>query len=450
MQVNIEEKSSVQKILHFEIPKEDVAKELDKAYRELRKNTEIKGFRKGKIPRQILEKRFSKQVHQDVAPRMIQDAYAEILQENDFNIIGGPQADPPELDPKADYVFDITIDLKPELDDVDFKGLELKKIVREPSEDEVDTQIHMIRKNLAKKEVVTEERPVKEGDFVRIDYEGYIDDGPYDKTPKIENYVMAIGGNVLPQEFSAKLIGVIPEKELEIEVVYNDDDTNPDLAGKTVTYKVMLKEIQEEILPPADDKMAKELGQYESLEDLKKAIRDNLQKGYEQRSLHELSEQVFTQLLEKLEFEAPEVMINAELQGIIAETEQVFAQNSTSLEENGLSPEFIATQYRPVAEKQAKRHILMGKIIEQEKLELTEEELDQGFQEMAVGMGATVDAVKNHFKMDEKQLAYYKHGQLEKKAVRIIIEQGKVVEVAPDAEATIADENNADQDNQES
>ena len=247
MQVNIEEKSSVKKVIHIEIPQKDVAKELDKAYRELKKTAEIKGFRKGKIPRKVLESRFGKDVHADVAPRLIQEAFSKVLEENDLNIVGGPQADPPDLDPKADYVFDITVDIRPELDDVEFKGLELKKVTHEVSEDEVDAQLYMIRKTLAKKEPVKEERPAKAGDFVLIDYEGYVDGEPYDKTPMVENYVMAIGSNVLPKEFSEKLTGVIPEKALDIEVVYDESEANKDLAGKTITYKVTLKEIQEEM-----------------------------------------------------------------------------------------------------------------------------------------------------------------------------------------------------------
>jgi trigger factor len=127
MQIKIEDKSSIKKVLSFEIPKEDVAKELDKAYRELKKNASIKGFRKGKIPRKVLENRFSKDVHADVAPRLIQEAFLKAVDEHNLDIVGGPQLDPPELDPESPYVFDITVEIKPELDDIEFEGIELKK-----------------------------------------------------------------------------------------------------------------------------------------------------------------------------------------------------------------------------------------------------------------------------------------------------------------------------------
>ncbi len=447
MQFKIEDKSSVKKVLSFEIPKEDVAKELSKAYNDLKKKADVKGFRKGKVPRKVLENRFSKDVHADVAPRLIQDAFFNAIKEENFNIVGGPQMDPPELNPDTAYSFDITIEVKPEIEDIEFEGLDLEKTKYEISEAEVESQIAMIQKTMAKKETVKEERPVKETDFVLIDYEGFLNEEAFDKTPKVENYLMGIGQGVLPKEFSEKLIGVIPVQDLEIEVVYADDYHDESLKGKTINYKVTLKEIQEEILPEINDDMVKGLGKFETLDDVRDSIKDNLGKGYEQRIKHELSEQIFQQLLEKCEFEVPEAMIEAELNGITMEAEQAYSANNTTLEAAGLSKEKLREQYRDVAEKQARRHLILGKIIAQVDLDLTDEELDKSFEEMAMGMNAPVDSVKNYFNNDPKQLEYYKHTQLEKKAVDLIIEKGSITEVEPDAvedgtqdEAPVAEE----------
>jgi len=429
MQVKIEDKSSVKKVLSFEIPKDKVAKELDKAYNELKKSADVKGFRKGKIPRKVLENRFAKDVHADVAPRLIQESFLEAIQEHELNIVGGPQMDPPELDPESSYAFDITIEVKPELEEVDFKGMELEQTKYEVSDSEIESQIYMIQKTMAKKETVQEERPVKEDDFVLIDYEGTMNGDAFDKTPKIENYVMAIGQEVMPKEFSEKMIGAIPPQDLEIEVAYEDNYYDENLKGKTILYKVKLKEIQEEVLPEVNDDLVKGLGKFETLDDVKESIQSNLEKGYEQRVKHELSEQIFQHLLEKYDFEVPEAMIESELSGITAEAEQAYAMNNTSLEEAGLSKDILRTRYKDVAEKQAKRHILLDKIITQEKLDLTDEELEKSYEEMAVGMNASVDAIKNYFNMDPNQLEYYKHTQLEKKAVDIIIEEGSITEV---------------------
>jgi len=431
MQVKIEDKSSVKKMLSFEIPKETIAKELNKAYNELKKTADVKGFRKGKIPRKVLENRFAKDVHAEIAPRLIQDSFVETIKEHKLNIVGGPQLDPPELNPDEAYAFEITVEIKPELDDIAFEGISLERTVYAVSDAEIESQIYMIQKTLAKKETVAESRPVKETDFVLIDYEGFLNGDAFSGTPKIENYVMGIGKGALPDQFSEKLIGAIPVQDLEVEVVYADDFHDENLKGKIIVYKVSLKEIQEEVLPEANDDLVKELGKFETLDEVRASIRENLEKGNAQRVKHEMSEQVFLHLLEKYVFEIPDAMVDGELNGIIAEAEQAYAQNNTSLEEAGLSREILKTQYRDVAEKQARRHLILDKVITQETLELTEEELDKSFEEMAVGMNAPVDSIKNYFKMDPKQLEYYTHTQLEKKAIDLIIEKGSVSEVEP-------------------
>lgn len=439
MQVKIEDQGSIKKVLSFEIPKETISKELNKAYAELKKKADIKGFRKGKIPRKVLENRFSADVHAEVAPRLIQEAFVEAVENHKLDIVGGPQLDPPELKPDADYAFEITVEVKPELDDIDFQGLEIKKTLYEVSEAEIESQIYMLQKTMATKQKVEEERPVKEGDFVLIDYEGFLNGEAFEHTPKVENYVTAINMEPLPKEFSEKLIGAIPVQDMEIEVVYDDDFHDENLKGKTIQYKVTLKEIQEEVLPEANDDLVKDLDQYETLEDVKVAIRDNLEKGISQRVKHEMSEQVFAQILEKIDFQVPQALVEGELNGIIAETEQAYAQNNTSLEDVGLSKEIMQEKYRDVAEKQARRHLILDKVITQEEMELSDDELDAGFEEMAQAMSATKDAIKNFFNMDPRQLEYYKHTQLEKKAIELIIEKSSVVEVTPE-EAQAADE----------
>ena len=125
MQVTVEDKSNVTKVLHFEVPKEEVAKELDQAYNELKKSADIKGFRKGKVPRKVLENKFSKDVHADIAPRLIQDSFSKALEDYDLKVVGSPRIDPPDLDPETSYKFDITVDVKPEIGQVEHEGFDL-------------------------------------------------------------------------------------------------------------------------------------------------------------------------------------------------------------------------------------------------------------------------------------------------------------------------------------
>ncbi len=445
MQVKIEDQSSVEKKLSFEVPPETVTKELDKAYGDLKKKADIKGFRKGKIPRKVLENRFADDVYAEVGPKLIQEAFEKALNEHGLKIVGNPKTDPPALVPGQSYCFDIVVEVKPEIEDVTFEGIDLKKSLYTVADSEVDAQLYMVQKGMATKQIVSEERPVKEDDYVCIDYEGTLDGQPYEHTPLRENYVMGIGRGLLPAEFSEKLVGAIPVQKLEIPVEYDADYHDENLAGKTIVYNVTLKEIQEEILPELNDELAKKMGQFQTLDEMKTAIRENLENGCAQRIQHELSEQVFTHLLGKYEFEVPQSMVDAELEGIIAETEQMCAQNNLTLEAMGFTKDSLKAKYHDVAEKQVRRHLILDKIIVQEQMELSKEEMEEGLEKMARDMKVSLDAVKNYFKMDSRQLDYYIHTQLEKKAVDLIIAKGNVTEVDPDSTEDV----DADNDDQE-
>jgi trigger factor len=433
MQIKIEDKSSIKKVLSIEIPKEDITAELDKAYSELSKNVELKGFRKGKIPRKVLENRFSKNVLADLKSKLIQTSFAEAVEQLNLPVIGTPLSDPPDIEPDKTYVVDITVEVKPELDDIEIEGIALKKTKYEVFDEQIESQLYMIQKTLAKKETISEARPVKENDFVLIDYEGFLDGEPYGKTPKIENYMMGIGQNEMPKEFAEKLIGSIPVQDLEIEVAYDENHAFDDLKGKTILYKVKLKEIKEEILPELNDEMARELGKYQTLEELKTVIRKDLKTSYAARVRHELAEQIFQHLLDKCEFEVPNAFIEGEINDIIMETERAYASNNMKLEDTGLSRDALRTQYREVAEKQARRHMILDKIIIQEKLELSDEEMNEGFAKMALQMNSSMEAVKDFFNQEQNQnqLINYKYTQLAAKAIDIIIDKGHITEVEP-------------------
>ena len=148
MEITVEEQSPVKKILHIEIPEDQVAKALDAAYNELKKTAKVKGFRPGKTPRSTLERMFRKNVHADVTSKLIQDSLIEAVQQKELPLVGQPNVDPPELDPKGPYKYDAVIEVRPELDEIDFKGLNLKKTLHKASDEEVDAQLEMLRKTL--------------------------------------------------------------------------------------------------------------------------------------------------------------------------------------------------------------------------------------------------------------------------------------------------------------
>ena len=432
MQVTVEDVSSIKKILHIEIPEDKVVRELDNAYKNLKKTAKIKGFRPGKAPRSLLERLYKKDVHNNVSSKLLQDSFVEAIKETDLNIVGNPKIDPPGLDEKGPYKYNATVEIKPEIEEIDFKGLTMKKSLYRVTDQEMDAQIKMLQKNLARQNPITEDRAVREDDFVLIDYEGFKDGKPFAETQKTENFTMKIGTGHILKTFDEQLIGMKPGDNREIKVDFPDDYFNDKLANLEINFQVKLNEIRKEVLPEIDDEFAKRLGQYETLDDLKNAITDNLNQGYAKRVEQELNEQIFEALIAKSEFEVPDSMVDYELEGIIEEAERSFAYHNKSMEDLGLSKEILSEKYRDTAEKKVRRHLILGKIIEQEDMTLTDQELEDGFKEMAQTFNQPLEHIKNYYKQNEDKIEFFKHTLLEKQAIKLIIESSTIEEVEPE------------------
>jgi len=429
MQVTVEDVSSVKKVLHIEIPVEKITSELDKAYNTLKKTAKIKGFRPGKAPRSVLERHYKKDVEADVSSNLIQESFFNALKEKAIEPIGNPEIDPPELNPESPYTYDATVEIKPTLGPIEFKGIELKKTVYKVTDGMVDGQLSMLQTNLAQKTPPKEKRPAADGDFVVIDYEGFKDGKPFEETGKTDNYTLKLGAAAILDDFDKALVGTNTGDDKEFSVTFPEDYHNDKLAGQTVTFKVTVKDILEEELPEIDDEFAKKLGKFESLEELKTAIQDNLMEGHEKRTEQELNEQAFSDLIGKVEFEVPEVLVNFELENIVADAERSFSYHNMSFEEAGISKESLKEKYRDTADKQARRHLILGGIIEQEKLVLSDEELDEGIREMAAAYQQPFEGFKNYFMTQQDKLAYFKETLLEKKAMKLVLEHANIKEV---------------------
>jgi trigger factor len=443
MQVTVKDVSTVKKILSIEVPEKDVVQELDNAYKTLKKNAKIKGFRPGKAPRSVLERYYKQDVHHDVTSKLLQDSFIAALKETDLSIVGQPQLDPPKLDEKGPYKYEATVEIKPELGELDFKGLKLQKNLYEVSDEEIETQLKMLQKNLAKREPIAEERPVQENDFVSIDYEGFQDGQPFVETQKTNNFTMKVGAGSISKEFDEQIIGMQPGESRELQVKFPEDYFNAKLANHEITFKVTLNEIREEKLPEIDDAFAKQLGQYENLDAVKKAITDNLTQGYDKRAEHELNEQIFEALIAKTEFELPESMVEYELEGIVEEAEKSFAYYNKSMEEAGLSKEKLSEQYRGTAEKQVRRHLILSQIVDQEKLTLADEELEKGFEEIAANVNQPAEQIRSYYQQNSDKLEIFKHTLLEKDAIKLIIDNSTIENVEPKQEQS--DQNKEDQ-----
>lgn len=429
MQVTIEDVNSVKKILHIEVPEDKVASQVETAYNNLKKTAKINGFRQGKAPRAVLERKFKSDVHADVVNALIQSTLFEVIQDKKLMFIGEPVVNTTELDPNTSYKYSATIELLPDLGQIDFSGINIKKNVYDASDEEVNVQLEMIRKNLAKRVKIDEIRAAVENDFVLLDYEGLVDGQPFEATPKVENSSHKIGSAILSRDFDDQLIGMKQGDVKVFDINYSADYINKELAGNNVSFTVKLNAIQKEVLPELDDEFAKKIGDYTTLDEIKTVIMDNLKSGYDKRIEQDMNEQIYQALIERMSFEIPEMMLRYELAGIIAEAERAFMMNGITFEQIGKTREDLEGEYSGLAEKQVRRHLILGGIIKQEKIELTDEELDAGYMDTAKAINQPVEAIKSFYKANPDKIEYFKHTLLEKKALKLIIEKSNIEEV---------------------
>lgn len=436
MQVTVEEHSSVKKTLHIEIPEDEVKKEMNKAYNDLKKSVKLNGFRQGKAPRSVLEAKFGKDVKEDVTSTLVQRGFLEAAQGNDLDIIGQPQFNNIDtFDGKSAYKFDIVVNVKPEIKDIDFKGLELKKPKYEFSEDEVTMQLEMLRKNLAKKVPVSDDRASVDGDLIEVDVTGKIEDETVAPFDGMAGRRYRLGTHLFSEGFDKEVTGMKTGEEKSFDVVFPEDYHTDSVKGKTVSMEVKLGAILEEELPELNDDFAKDLGNFETIDDVKNEIRENLKQGYEKRGEQELNEQAFDQLLGKVNFELPENLVEMELEQIINEAERSFQANGTSLEQIGKTRESLREDYRGVAEDQVKRHLILDAIVKQEDLTISNEELEEGFEDLAANFNQPADFIRSFYNENPDKLGLFKHTLLEKKALKLIIDSNEVEEYVPSSES---------------
>jgi len=434
MKVTVENVSSVKKIMNIEVPEETVVRELNDAYKNLKKTAKIKGFRKGKAPRSVLEQLFKKDVHNDVSSKLIQDSFIEAIKEADIDIVAKPEIDPPGLDVKGPYAYAVTVEIKPKIQDIDFKNLPLKKNLYHATDEEINAQLKMLQKNLAKQNPIAQDREVRENDFVLMDYEGFKDGNPFAETQKTENHTMKVGDGHILKEFDDQLIGMKTGDYREIKVKFPEDYHNATMADQKITFQVTLHEIREEVLPEIDDEFVKNFGQYETLDNLKEDITKNLEEGYVKRAEQEMNEQIFKNLISKTEFELPDSMVDYELERIIEEVERTLAYHNKSMEDQGLTREMLLEQHRELAEKKVRRHLILDKIVEQENMTLSDEELENAFNDMAKGFKQPVEEIKKYYGQNKDTLEIFKQTLLEKQAIDLIIKNSIIEEIEPSLE----------------
>jgi len=434
MKVEVEDISTVKKVLSVEIPEQDVTRELDKAYDTLKNNVRIKGFRPGKVPRSLLEKRFAKEMSEEVSGQLIQNSYGEALGEAGLAPLGEPEIDRPGLKKGEPYRYSVTVEIRPPIEDVNVKGLKLKEKVHRITDEEIEAHLRMLQKRGAELKTLDENRAVEDGDIVIIDYEGLKDGKPFEPARRTENFQVEIGSGRILKDFEQQLVGMAPKTTKEIQVRFPEDYYNKELAGVDTTFKVTLKEIKQEILPEIDDAFAKSLGPYQSPDELREAIRQDLSRTYEGRSKRQLREDILDRLIEQSDFELPEGVLQAELSAVVNDAKNLMNYKGIP-QQRDQTDEMLSEKYRPLAERRVREYLLLQKVIEQEDITLTDKDLEKAYEALAGHLNQPVETIKQYHNSDKEAYEVFRQKTLEKHVINWIIEQNHVEKVEADKEA---------------
>jgi trigger factor len=424
MNVNVEEISSIKKKVSIEIPGDEVTKEVDSFYKDLGKKANIKGFRPGKVPRNILERYFKDYVKAEVVQKLIGESYPKALTEANLEPVAPPVIDPGEFSEGKSFQYSAVIDVKPDIKLEGYTGLKIEGKKEELKDEEVEQRLKSLQNLHANLKTVSEGRPIQTGDYVIVDYEASVGGKPLEGAKALDFTVEVGSGQFIPT-FEEKLIGLNPGEEKEIEVSFPEDYGYQKWAGKTILFHVKIKEIKEKILPVLDDEFAKDLGDYSSLEELKTKLRGEIEKEKELALERQLKDQVVDQLLEANPFEVPESLVEEQAKALASDMKLRLAAQGMDLKNLGVTEEKLQGDYKAMAQKQVKTFLILEKIASQEGIAATDEEADERLKEMAERMHQKFDVVKRYYEKNGL-LPEVKAGILRDKTLHFLLEKANV------------------------
>ncbi len=437
MSVTVEVLSPIKKKLSFEIDADVVDAELNNAYKKIAKTADIKGFRKGKVPRKILEQHYGPRAQYDAAGPLINNSLYKALLDNKIEAVSQPEVtESGTVETGKPFKYEAQVEVRPEIVAKDYTELSLEKEIFSFDDSVVDQQLEQMANSRTVLEV-TSRKKARDGDTVVIDFEGFID-GTAFENGSAKDFELALGSNSFIPGFEAQLVGMKRGEEKEVEVTFPEGYGSKELAGKPAVFKVLVKEIKEKIVPKIDDALAKEL-EAENLDELKERIKENSIAQEKQRIDGQLQENLMNALLENNSFDIPEGMIINQLHHLKDSFTQKLKAQGMSLEMLGMNEESFATTYRDMAIQQVKGEIVLDAIAAQEKIVVEEAEIEEKMEEFASNSEVPLDQVKKYFENDST-LAGLKGQILQEKVTKFLLDQAIITEVEPKA----AEQENSD------
>ncbi|MED5051055.1 trigger factor [Anoxybacillus rupiensis] len=385
-------------VLTIEVDAEKVNEGLDAAFKKVVKNVSIPGFRKGKVPRSLFEKRFGVEaLYQDALDILLPEAYANAVEETGIEPVDYPHIDVEQIEKGKSLIFKAKVTVKPEVKLGEYKGLQVEKQDDTVTEEDVENELKRLQENYAEL-VVKEEGKVEDGDTVVIDFEGFVNGEPFEGG-KAENYSLVIGSGTFIPGFEDQLIGLEAGAEKEIEVTFPEEYHAEELAGKPAVFKIKVHEVKTKQLPALDDEFAKDVDEeVETLEQLKEKTRNRLEETKKNEAEAALRDAVVEKAAENAEIDIPEAMIKTETDRMLREFDQRLQMQGLNLnlyyQFSGQDEAALREQMKEDAEKRVRIFLTLEAIAKAENIEATEEEVNAELEKMAEAYNLTVDKIK--------------------------------------------------------
>ena len=398
---------------------------MKKVYFKSAKYFNIPGFRKGKAPMNIVEKYYGKEIfYEDAFNDVAQEALEEAVKENKIEVVSRPDIDVTQIGKGQDLIFTAVFQVKPEAELGKYKGIEVKKIEYNVTDEDINHELSHMQEHNARL-INIEDRPVEKGDITVIDFEGFVD-GKAFEGGKAENHELEIGSNTFIPGFEDQIIGMKIDEEKDINVKFPDEYFSKDLAGKDATFKVKLHEIKKKELPELDDEFAKDTSEFDTLEELKKSIKDRMEKENEQKQKYETEEEVIKAVCDNIKVDIPSGMIETETENMLKDIENRLSYQGLKLDQYlkmlGKTKEEMQKEYEPQAIEAIKSRLMLEAVIKAEKIEATDDEIEEKMKEMAKNYGREND---EEFMKNENVANYIKEGIKSEKAINFLVENVK-------------------------
>lgn len=426
MSVTVENLEKNMAKLTIEIPVEEVAKAEQRAYNKSKHQINVPGFRKGKAPRNIVEKIYGADIFmEDAVNDLLPTAYEEAVKESGLEIVSRPQIDYVQVEHGQPLIVTATVAVKPEVKLGKYKGLKLDLTAPEVTEEDILAELKREQeKNATMKDV--EDRPVQEGDTVTLDYAGSIDGVPFEGGTAEEQELTIGSGHFIPG-FEDQMIGMEIGEERDLHVTFPEEYGAKELAGKEAVFHVKVHAISEKELPELNDEFASEVSEFETLEAYKEDIRTKLQERKEKAFVQEKENAALEAAVKNAEMEIPQAMIDSQAEDMVNEFGERLQMQGMRLEQylqfTGMSMSQIVDQYKDQAKKRIEGRLVLEAIVEAEKIEINDEDREKGYQELAERYGMEADKVKDFF--DEESLSGYDKDLATQKALDLLVAKAK-------------------------